>query len=93
MMKIDLEFFSILSRWVGESQVAVDLPDGATYGDLLAHIGRTLGPRMPSQLWQVEENTFVRQIGAFQNGSRIESAAVALHDGDCIRFMPMMGGG
>ena len=59
MMKIDLEFFSIL----------------------------------PSQLWRTEENTFVRQVGAFQNGVRIEEAAVALNDGDYIRFMPMMGGG
>ena len=49
-MKIHVSFFSILADWVGTPETVIELPDGATYGDLLTAIGRSYGDNMPYPL-------------------------------------------
>lgn len=92
-MRIHLEFYSILSHWVGDSSATVDLPAGSTFADLLAYIDSAYGARMPYQLWSSRFQTFASEISVYQNGEHIDDRFAVLRDEDHFRFMPMMGGG
>lgn len=92
-MKLTIEFFSILSDWVGVSEAQIELPTGATYGDVLEVIGREYRPNMPAQLWDHHAGGFTSRVMATRNGVRIAASQERLADGDRVRFWPMMGGG
>lgn len=92
-MRIHLEFYSILSHWVGDSSATVDLPAGSTFADLLAYIDWAYGDRMPDQLWSSLSQAFATEISVFQNGEYINDRFTVLRDEDHFRFMAMMGGG
>lgn len=92
-MKIHVSFFSILADWVGVPEAAIELPDGATYGDLLAAVGRRYGPRMPAPLWDHGTEGFARPVTAFRNGRLLQDRDEPLAPGDSVRFMAAMGGG
>ena len=92
-MKIHVSFFSILADWVGVSEAAIELPNGATYGDLLAAIGRRYGAHMPAPLWDHGTEGFAHPVTAFRNGYLLTDRSTPLAPGDCVRFMAAMGGG
>jgi molybdopterin converting factor small subunit len=93
MLKIHVSFFSILSDWVGVPEVELDLPDGATYRDLLAVIGRRYRATMPGALWDDRSGGFARPVTAFRNGRLLRDRQTRLVHGDRVRFMAAMGGG
>ena len=92
-MKIHVSFFSILADWVGVPETEIELPEGATYGDLLAVIGRRYRTNMPEALWDARLEGFARPVAAFRNGIPLQDRKSHLVQGDRIRFMAAMGGG
>jgi molybdopterin converting factor small subunit len=92
-MKIYVSFFSILADWVGVPETVIELPDGATYGDLLAAIGRRYGGNMPDPLWDDAMEGFARPVKAFKNGHLLQERGVLLAPDDRVRFVAAMGGG
>lgn len=92
-MQIHVSFFSILSDWVGIPETVIELPEGATYGDLLAAIGRRYGANMPDPLWDDDMHGFARPVVAFKNGQLLRDRSALLAPEDRVRFMAAMGGG
>jgi molybdopterin converting factor small subunit len=92
-MKIHVSFFSILADWVCTPETMIELPDGATYGDLLTAIGRRYADNMPEPLWDPGTQGFARPVVAFKNGQLLRERNALLAPGDRVRFMAAMGGG
>ena len=92
-MKIHVSFFSILADWVGLPETMIELPEGATYGDLLTAIGHRYGPNMPDPLWDAGAQGFARPVIAFKNGQLLRDRGTLLAPEDRVRFMAAMGGG
>jgi molybdopterin converting factor small subunit len=81
-MQITVQFFSHLRELAGTSEEALDLPEGATAGDLL----RSLYQRHP-QLEKWDRNIL---IGA---GLEFVDRDHPLQPNDCIAIMPPVQGG
>ncbi len=92
-MKITADFQGILADWVGIPSATFDLPEGATYGDLLREIGLRYRKNMPEQLWDHENNRFRKQVRAHGQEKAFESSDTPLHKGDKITFLLMIAGG
>ncbi len=92
-MTVFVEFFSILSDWFGTGAINVELPAGATYGDLLDHIRHGQGSPTPAQIWDEAKGCFSGRILATRNGCPIKERGVMLQDRDRVKFWPMMAGG
>jgi molybdopterin converting factor small subunit len=92
-MMIHVSFFSILADWVGTPETVIELPDGATYGDLLTAIGRRYSDTMPDPLWDDGTQGFARPVIAFKNGHLLRDRGTLLAPEDRVRFMAAMGGG
>ena len=92
-MKIAATFQGILADWVGTPSASFELPEGATYGDLLNEIGLRYRKNMPEQLWDHKNNSFRKQVRAHADESTFESLDTPLHKGDEITFLLMIAGG
>ena len=92
-MKIRVTFFSILADWVGVPEAMIELPHGATFGELLAVVGRRYRCNMPSQLWDDKIEEFSSPVTAFKNGIRMVDRDTRIEANDHIRFLLGMGGG
>lgn len=67
-MKVHVEFFSILPDRVGVGHAALDLAEGADYGDLPTQIRNQYGDHMPEPLWNRQRGEFTHQIFALRSG-------------------------
>jgi len=92
-MQIHVSFFSILADWVGIPETVIELPEGATYGDLLTAVGRRCADHMPDPLWDAGRQGFARPVAAFKNGQLLRNRSALLAPEDRVRFMAAMGGG
>ena len=81
-MKITVQFFSFLRQLVGCSELCLDLPEGATVTEALAH----LCARFP-RLKEAERTTLIAV------GVEFADRTAALRDGDVISLMPPLQGG
>lgn len=91
-MQIDVQLFSILRECLPpgaeRGQATIELPDGATVGDLLAHLG--IGERLgcaPAEVvtrasWQV-----------LVSGRHETDMTRTLQDGDAVQVFPPVSGG
>jgi molybdopterin converting factor small subunit len=92
-MKVKALFHGILADWVGAREASFEMPEGATYRDLVAEIGRRYRKNMPQQLWDEEANCLSREIMAVGAKGRIESVDTPLREGEEIKFLLMLAGG
>ena len=81
-MKIETQFFSRLRDVAGGNQLTLDLPEGATVGDLLARL-YTTHPGM--QGW---DKTLLIAVGL-----EFAERTQVLHEGDSVSVMPPVQGG
>jgi hypothetical protein len=92
-MKITTQFHGILADWVGAASASFDLPQDATYADLMDEIGRRFGRNMPEQLWDREKNCFNKTVQALGKGRTLNAANISLWEEETITFILMIAGG
>jgi len=92
-MTVKAIFYGILSEWVGEKEVEFELPEGATYGQLLKEIGHRFGTVMPDMLWDRLKNDFSAPVLALSSNGRINSEESPLEENEEVTFMLKVGGG
>jgi len=92
-MRIKVQFHGILSDWVGAAEAEFALHQGSQLGDLLYFVGKRYAGKMPEQLWDKEENAFVRSVWAMRGNEKIQNLNEPLKDGEKIRFLLMQAGG
>ena len=81
-MKIEAQFFSRLRDMAGSSQLSLEMPEGATVGELLA---RLYAEHPGMQDW---DKTLLIAVGLeFADRTQI------LHEGDSVSVMPPVQGG
>ena len=81
-MKIETQFFSRLRDLTGANQLTLDLPEGATVGDLLARLYAD-HPAMAG--W---DKTLLTAVGL-----EFAERTQVLHEGDSVSVMPPVQGG
>jgi hypothetical protein len=92
-MKVTALFHGILADWVGTPSARFELPDDATYADLMKEIDHRYRRNMPDQLWDGEKNTFHRKVRPFRKGKAIDKTDFQLVEGEALTFFLMMAGG
>lgn len=81
-MTVNVRLFASLHELIGERTISVELPDGATVGDLRARIGETypnVQPFLPSTVCAVNEDYV--------------ASSHTLHEGDNVALIPPVSGG
>jgi molybdopterin synthase catalytic subunit len=81
-MRINIKLFAILRDRAGTSEVALELPDGATVAEAAAKLAETF-PTMRSLL----------ERAAFAVNQSYSKADTALADGDELALIPPVSGG
>jgi len=92
-MMVRLRVFGVLSQYVGGIHQAVDLPAGATLGDLLAEIGRRWGEQLPEQLWDHAAGRFRGAVILRAGGSDLHELGAPLPEGQEVAILVPMAGG
>jgi molybdopterin converting factor small subunit len=92
-MKVNVTFFGPLAEQAGEETVQFDLPEGASYGDLLDGIGHRFGDRFHERIWDREVNSFKPGVLTIGAGRDLGSRNIPLTDGEEIKIVPLLGGG
>ncbi len=82
-----------MAEWMGSSRKQIPLPEGGTYGDLLAEIRKIPGPRTPSQLSGKNQEEFGRALFALREGERLVDPAARLREGEEIHIFLALAGG
>lgn len=80
-MRVTARFFALYRERAGTPEADIDLPEGATAGELLARL-RSIYPALPSS------NAVLIAV----NSEYVEPAA-PLHEGDEVAFIPPVSGG
>ncbi len=93
LMKIKVNFLSMLSGYTGVESVEIELGDGACYGDLLKEIAARYGDKLPERCWDAEKSEFIKPISAIGSSGDIEHRDTPLANHEEIHFlMPVSGG-
>jgi molybdopterin synthase catalytic subunit len=79
-MRVSIIIFGILKDWLGNGASAVELPEGASVGDLLTVLGQR-EPRPPLEGIAVSVN------------AEYASSSQTLHEGDEVALLPPVSGG
>ncbi len=90
-MHVKINFLGPLRDQLGQPSLTVELPQGATYRDLLDAIAPTVSK---STEWDQTTRTFSRRLTVTRNnGSYLRDESTLLADGDEILvLLPMAGG-
>ncbi len=92
-MKVSVQFHGILSDWMGGPRGEVQLPEGASFGDLLTQIKKDFSATMPSQLQKKDQETFNRALWAMRGKERLSDLQARLTEGDVVQFFLSLAGG
>jgi len=92
-MRIKVLFHGILAEWVGTQETEFALREGSLFADLSTAIGRRYGRKMPEQLWDQNQNSFVKAVWAMRGDRKILNPDERLKDGEAIKFLLMQAGG
>jgi molybdopterin converting factor small subunit len=93
-MMVRLRVFGVLSQYLGGIHQTVELPEGATLGDLLAEIGCRWGEQLPERLWDAEgAGRFRGPVILRAGGSDLHDVGAPLPEGQEVAIlMPIAGG-
>jgi molybdopterin converting factor small subunit len=90
---VRLRVFGVLSSYMGGSRHSVELPEGATLGDLLTEVDCQWGDRLPEQLWDRQAKRFRGAVIVHAGGSDLHDWSARLPEGQEVSIlMPMAGG-
>lgn len=92
-MRVSVSFFGLFKRYVGESRRELELPEGATAGELLAMVGDEYGDRLPRDLWDAGARRFHRTVRLSRQGRPHIGEGEPLADGEELLLLFTMAGG
>jgi len=93
-VQVTVSFLGSLRDHVGSSTIAVELPEAATYRELLDNIAPKMRSSLPTWAWNDEKGSFARQMLVTKNlSSDLRDETTYLVDGDQILVcFPLAGG-
>lgn len=92
-MQVKVMFLGPLGLNTGLDPIAIDLPDNATYGDLLVEIGRRHGRDFPAGTWDFEADDFKGRVLVVGQGRDLVDREDSLIENEEIKFAPLLVGG
>lgn len=92
-MRIRVTFLGVLQSQTGMETLSVELPEGATFWDLVGQLDTLVGDSLPSWAWNREERCFTPFILAMRNLIDIDDPQMPLVDGDEILIVAPAAGG
>jgi len=93
LMRIRLSLLGILSEYIGNSNIEMELKEGSTIKDLLNEVGERFGNTFPPQVWDPERRVFHPTIGVFLDLKDVEDEGTPLKEGSEVILLPMIAGG
>lgn len=88
-----MTFLGVLKNKDAMESLMVELPEGATFGQLVAQLDVLVSESLAPWAWNKEERCFSPYILAMRNLVDVEDSQVALADGDEILILaPAVGG-
>lgn len=92
-MKVTVHFLGILSDYFGTPRAELELETPATQQLLLDEIGHCFGSRLPSKLWDHQQNRFIPGVHLIGKNGDLDTPESPLAEGDEINIlMPIAGG-
>jgi molybdopterin converting factor small subunit len=93
-MHVTVSFLGPLRDQVGKPSLVVELPEAATYRDLLDSIAPTMGAKLADWAWDSTKRSFSHRMMVSRNLSLdLRDEATRLADGDEIMVvLPLAGG-
>ena len=80
-MKIRLKAVGDLRDYFGKAPLELELPGGASFGDLQALIGARWGTKLPSYMWDAERRQFRGAVFLVLNKHVVQDLETPLEDG------------
>jgi sulfur-carrier protein len=95
-MRITLHTILGMKQVVGQRQTEIDLPDGSTVQDLLAHMLGRWGDKLSPHLLEPASGLLLPHVRVMVNGQTIQflqGLETPLNEGDEVLFLPLVSGG
>jgi molybdopterin converting factor small subunit len=93
-MRVAMTFLGILRDQVGQKTLQVELPEGATFGDLMDALAPTMDERVGEWAWESQKRRFSpRVVVSREKAVGDTDPATPLHDGEEILVFPPLAGG
>jgi len=93
MIRVLLQAAGTMGECFGAAELELDLPDGATLGDLLVRIEQDHGERLAGAVWNWKEHRFRGPI-VIMSGSRVlRERTTRLRDRQKVTFTRAVVGG
>jgi len=93
-MRVTMSFVGLLRERIGERSLVVELPDEATYRDLLNVVGPRMEEKLPDWVWDVSRRSFSRRVTVSRNlETDLREETTCLADGDEVLVFLLMAGG
>ncbi len=93
---VSVRFTALLARALGLRSgdlVVFELPEKATYADLMAAIGERFADQLPPNTWDSAQNRFHAHVRGLQNGYPLNDPAAILEPGMEVTFLVGIAGG
>lgn len=92
-MRVEVSFLGVLQNQAGFDKLTVELPEAASFRDLLDQLDGLVGDRLAAWAWDRQEKSFTPFILVLRNFVDVEEASTPLADGDEILILSPMAGG
>jgi len=92
-MIVVLRVFGGVDKYFGGSKVSIELPEGASFRDLLDSIGLMWGKALPPHVWDLQENQFKLNV-LFSDGQNdfTDDRIMLSNMQEIFLTLPMAGG-
>ena len=93
-MQIKVNFLGFFRDRIGREPLYLELPENATYRDLLDALAPRVGDKLPDWAWDAEKRCFTRRLLVTRNLSGdLREEETVLADGDEVFVVPPIAGG
>ena len=93
-MKVSVSFLGLLRDKIGQKTIEVDLPDGSSFGDLMAAIAPLMQEKVGTWAWDGKNQRFSgRMVVSRQKAVKGSDPSAPLVDGEEILVFPPLAGG
>jgi len=92
-VRVSINFLGVLKDQAEMEGLVVELPDGATYRDLIDRLDVLVGHSLATWAWNREEKSFTPFVLVMRNLVDIEDESTPLADGDEILILAPAAGG
>jgi molybdopterin converting factor small subunit len=92
-MVIRVRAFGPLAQHFGSGRLEIQLPPGATLGDLWQAIGDGWGEQLPTEFWDGQAQRFRRGVLVMTHQAEVQDDNLRLADGqEVLLLVPVIGG-